>query len=74
MCPWLPTALYERLPLLYALAALLCLLAGSSVWLLMSAAALGSAAVMTWLWRRDYRRAPAPQPTRRRTAPKGRGR
>ncbi|MFN6996389.1 MAG: hypothetical protein ACK4PH_19490 [Aquincola tertiaricarbonis] len=66
MCPWLPSKLYESLPLLYAAASLLCLLVlGLSTWTAMSAAALGAAAVMTWLWRRDYRRV-APPTVRRR--------
>lgn len=66
MCPWLPSKLYESLPLLYALAGVACLLLlGLSTWTAMSAAALGAAAAMTWLWRRDYRRVAAPTAPRR---------
>lgn len=55
---WLPHWLYESLPVLYALTAVLCLLAlEMSVGSAVSAAALSAAAVSVWSMRRKARSA-----------------
>lgn len=53
---WLPTALYEALPYLYGVLALLTItILGSSI-ALVSAALFAIAGVLVWRMRRSYRR------------------
>lgn len=54
---WLPTALYEALPYLYGMVAVLTatILGSSIAWI--SAALFAAAGVLVWRMRRAYRRA-----------------
>lgn len=54
---WLPTALYEALPYLYGMVAVLAatILGSSIAW--MSAALFAVAGILVWRMRRAYRRA-----------------
>ena len=64
---WLPDWLYERLPFLYIATGGLCLwFLGTSFAATLSAAVLSLAALLTYVRRRDARRAPA---QRRRSRP-----
>ena len=63
---WMPEWLYQRLPLLYLATGGMCLwFLGTSFTVTLSALLLLGAAVLTYIWRRNARRAAAMRARRR---------